>query len=162
DRVGGLPGGRHAGGARHAQRLVARTHHHGGVPDGVHVRVGDRAQGAVDDDLAGVRDLQGGAAGDRMDGEAGGPHGDRGGEGGPHGGGGGEGGPVGGGEVVGGHGGDGGVLVHGDAEPAEHLPQVRPALVGQPVAERAAGGEGDVEVRAGLGDLGRRLHPGQA
>ncbi len=32
----------------------------------------------------------------------------------------------------------------------------------EPVAETAAGGEGDVEVRPGLGDLGRGLQPGEA
>ena len=58
--------------------------------------------------------------------------------------------------------GDGGVLVHGDAELAEDLPQVGAALGREPVAESAAGGEGDVEVRAGLGDLGRGLHAGES
>ena len=38
----------------------------------------------------------------------------------------------------------------------------RPALGREPVAEAAAGGEGDVEVRAGLGDLGRGLQAGEA
>ncbi len=57
--------------------------------------------------------------------------------------------------------GDVGVLVHGDAEPAEDLPQVPGALGGEPVAEPGARDEGDVEVRAGLGDLGRGLDPGE-
>ncbi len=51
--------------------------------------------------------------------------------------------------------------MHGDAEPAEDLVQVPAALGREPVAEVAAGGEGDVEVRAGLGDLGRRLQAGE-
>ncbi len=49
----------------------------------------------------------------------------------------------------------------GDAELAEDLPQVPAALGGEPVAEFAAGGEGDVQVRAGLGDLGRGLQAGE-
>ena len=40
--------------------------------------------------------------------------------------------------------------------------QVARPLRREPVAEAAAGGEGDVEVRAGLGDLGGGLEAGQA
>jgi hypothetical protein len=110
-----------------------------------------RAHGPVDDDLAGAGDVQGGGLCDRVDGETRGPHGDRGREGRS----------AGGGDAVGLDGGDGGVLVDGDAEPVEDRAQMPGALAREPVAEAAAGGEGDVEVRAGLGDLGHRLHAGE-
>ncbi|GAB3806922.1 hypothetical protein GCM10027605_36010 [Micromonospora zhanjiangensis] len=88
----------------------------------------------------------------RVDREAGGPHRHRGRDG-P---------PVGGADPVGLDAGDVDVLVRGDAEPAEDLPQVPAALGREPVTEVATGDEGDLQVGAGLGDLGRRLHAGQA
>ena len=152
DGVGGLPGGGDSRGAGHPQRLAAGALHHRRVADGVHLRVGDGAHGAVDHDLPGAGGLQGGGLRDRVDGEAGGPQGDRGREGAA----------AVGGDVAGRDGGDGRPLVHGDAEPVEDLPQVPAAPGGEPVAEVAAGDQGDVEVRAGLGDLRRGLQAGES
>lgn len=64
--------------------------------------------------------------------------------------------------MAGRHTGDRGVLVHGDAEPGADHPHVCAALGREPVAKSTSDGEGDVEVRAGLGDLGRCLQPGEA
>jgi hypothetical protein len=58
--------------------------------------------------------------------------------------------------------GDVGVFVDGDAEPVEDSAQVPLGLLVEPVAEAAAGGDRDVEVRPGLGDLGGRLEAGEA
>lgn len=63
--------------------------------------------------------------------------------------------------MVRGHGRDGGVLVRRDAEGGEDLPQVATAPGGEPVAEATARRERHVQVRAGLGDLGRGLQPGE-
>src|SRR5690606_25904187 len=58
--------------------------------------------------------------------------------------------------------GDSGVLVPGDPELAEDLAHVLAALGREPVAEPAVGGEGDLQVGAGFGDLGGGLQTGQA
>ncbi|WUK75034.1 hypothetical protein OG876_12095 [Kribbella sp. NBC_00359] len=103
-------------------------------------------------DPAGVGDLEGGRGHDRVDCEAGGPYGDRGRDRRT----------VGGGDAVGVDAGHGRALVHGDAELADDRPEVPAALGREPVAEAATDGEGDVEVRARVGDLGRGLQPGQS
>ena len=57
---------------------------------------------------------------------------------------------------------DVGPLVDRDAEPVEGGAQVTLGLLAQPVADASAGGDRDLELRAGLGDLGGRLDAGQA